>query len=43
MRKDATGPQRACPGTSRKKQETLGALGTIDQHKQEVKSMKKMN
>jgi len=43
MRKDVTALQRACPGTSRKKQETLCALGTINQHRQEVKSMKKMS
>jgi hypothetical protein len=42
-RKDAADLQRADPGTFRKKQEIFPALGTIDQLKQEVKSIDKMN
>jgi len=43
QRKDAADPQCSDPGTSRKKQEISLALGTIDEHRQEVKSMDKMN
>ena len=42
-RKDAAGLQHTDPGTSRKKQETSSALGTIDEHRSEVKSIDEMN
>jgi hypothetical protein len=42
-REDAAGLQHADPGMLRKKQEIFSALSTIDEHRQEVKSIDKMN